>query len=423
MWLLLIGIFATTRINIGGKLGISEFCMFLVAPFVFFQNQAIFRREKVTGYLLLAFLWLAGAVFSDLYNHTYYIMALKGIASPLMVIVNSIVLYILLRKNPQNIRYFLLGIAISSVISIFIFQKTTDEDYVMVGSAYNAVTGALHYKLFWGNQVLGWLGALLAGWYLAIPKMMSLLLALAIFFTYAAAGGRSAAMVYLLTAILIFIGGKKATSMSNVRKHFVILLAILVSVAIAFKATYKYAAELGLMSESEERKYERQTSGGKGGFLAMLMSGRSEIFIAATAALDKPLIGHGSHAIDNNNYVADFFMKYGSDIDKKLYYQSALDNIHRIPFHTQIVTFWMWHGIFGLLFWCYALYLIVITLIRRMDIFPQLFGYFALVLPAIIWDIFFSPFGLRVRECAIFVMCLIVRNMTKGIRYPVEMRD
>ena len=177
------------------------------------------------------------------------------------------------------------------------------------------------------------------------------------------------------------------------------------------------------MSESEERKYERKTSGGKGGFLAMLMSGRSEIFIAATAALDKPLIGHGSHAIDNNNYVADFLMKYGSDIDKKLYYQSALDNIHRIPFHTQIVTFWMWHGLFGLLFWCYVLYLIVITLIRRMDVFPQLFGYFALVLPAIIWDMFFSPYGLRVRECAIFIMCLIVRNMAKGIRYPLEMRN
>ena len=422
IWLLLIGMFAVTRINIGGKLGISEFVMLLVSPVVFIENREVFRREKVLGFLFLAFLWFCGAVFSDWYNGTYYIWAMKGIASPLMVLVNCTVLYSLLRKNPENIRFFLLGLAISSIIAIFAFQKVTDEEYVMMGSSQNAVTGVLHYKLFWSNQVLGWLGVILVWLYMKLPKWMSLLLALVIFVAYAATGGRSAAAVYLVTGILIFIGGKQLSSMQIIRKYILVIFIILALAGVAFKSAYKYAAEKGLLSEDEQRKYERQTSGGKGGFLAMLMSGRSEFFIAATAAIDRPWIGHGSHAIDDNNYVAEFIIKHGSDIDRQLYYQFALDSLHRIPFHTQIMTFWMWHGILGLIFWCYVLYLIVVTLMRRMAVYPPLFGYFALVLPAIIWDIFFSPFGLRVRECAIFVMCLIVRNMAKGIQYPIEIR-
>lgn len=420
--LLLIGMFAVTRINIGGKLGISELGILIAAPFVFFKNIDIFRREKISGYLFLAFLWLLGAVFADWHNGTYYLMAFKGIASPLMVLANSIVLYSLLRKNPENIRFLLLGLAISAVIAIFAFQKVTDDEYVMMGSSQDAVSGVLHYKLFWSNQVLGWLGVILVWWYVQLPKVISLLLTLAIFVAYAATGGRSASAVYLMTVILIFIGGKKLSSMQSIRKYILFIFIILALAGVAFKTAYKYAAENGILSEDEQKKYERQTSGGKGGFLAMLMSGRSEFFIAATAALDRPLIGHGSHAIDNNGYVADFLQKYGSDADRQLYYQSALESVHRIPFHTQIMTFWMWHGIFGLIFWAYVLYLIVVTLMRRMAVAPPLFGYFALVLPAIIWDIFFSPFGLRVRECAIFVMCLIVRNMTRGIRYPVEIR-
>ena len=235
-------------------------------------------------------------------------------------------------------------------------------------------------------------------------------------------GGRSASASYMVSFILIFIGGTKIASMMRIKRSIVSMLIVLALAGMALKTAYKYAALNGLLNEEEQRKYERQTSGGKGDMLSMFMSGRSEIFIATIAALDRPLVGHGSHAIDNNGYVANFFRKYGSDVDQKLYIEAALNNVHPIPYHTQIVTFWMWHGIFGLLFWAYALYLVVWTLMRGMAVFPPLFGYFALVLPLTVWDLFFSPFGSRVGECTIFVMCLIVRNMSKGIQYPIEWR-
>ena len=422
MWLLLIGMFAMTRINIGGKLGISELVMVVSAPFIFFKNIDAFRRERIMGFLLLIFLWICGAVFSDWYNHTDVPWAMRGIAHPTMVLVNVIVLYSLLRKNPENMRFLLLGIAFSSVISIFMFQRISNDEWAMIDNSLNAITGVLHYKLFWGSLIGSWLGALLSGWYLKIPKGISLLLVFVVFVAYVLCGGRSAAASYLISFILIYIGGKNAFSMLRIRRYIIPIAVIILTAGSLFKSAYKYAAVHGLLSEMEEKKYMQQTSGGKESFLSMLMSGRSEIFIATIAALDAPLVGHGSHAIDKNNYVADFLMKYGTDTDRQLYYESALQTIHRIPFHTQIVTFWMWHGIFGLLFWSYVLYLVVKTLISRMAVYPPYFGYLAFTLPVLVWDILFSPFGLRVRECTTFVICLLVRNMANGIRYPVEMR-
>ena len=422
MWLLLIGMFAMTRINIGGKLGISEIVMLISAPIMLFQNLAVFRRENVTGFLTLAFLWLCGAVFSDWYNGTYHILAFKGIANPVMVLANVIVLYALLRKNPENLRWLLLGLAISSIISIFAFQNVSDEELREIGAEVDAVSKVTGYKLFWGNMVRAWVGVIISGWYLQTSKTISLWGVIAIMVAYVLCGGRSASASYMVTFLLIYIGGKTVPSMQRIRKYLALILVVLVCAGAAFTTAYKYAALNGLLNDTEEKKYERQTSGGSGDLLTMFISGRSEIFIATIAALDKPFVGHGSHAIDKNNYVADFFHKYGSDIDQKLYYESALNNIHQIPFHTQIVTFWMWHGIFGLLFWAFALYIVIWTLTRGMAVYPPLFGYFALTLPAIVWDIFFSPFGARIPECAIFVMCLIVRNKAMGIQYPVEMR-
>ena len=422
MWLFLIGMFTMTRINIGGKIGISELVMLLLSPFVLFENFEAFRREKITGFLFLIFMWLCGAVFADWYNGTFYALAIKGIANPVMVFTNVVVLYSLLRKNPENLRWLLFGLAISSVISIFAFQNISDEELREIGADVNAVTKVTGYKLFWGNMVRAWVGLLISGWYLQIPNVISLCGVIGIMIAYVLCGGRSASASYMATLLLIFIGGTKVATMKCIKKY---ILLIFIAIAIAgavFKAAYKYAAINGLLNETEQKKYERQTSGGSGGLLAMFMSGRSEIFIATIAALDKPLVGHGSHAIDNNYYVADFLRKYGSDVDQKLYYESALNLIHKIPYHTQIVTFWMWHGIFGLIFWVSVLYLVVWTLFKGMAVCPSMFGYLALVLPLLLWDLFFSPFGSRVSECATFVVCLIIKNMARGMQYPMEVR-
>ena len=420
--LFLSGAFSMTRINIGGKLGISEFVILLCSPIVLARNISVFRKEHLSLFLTLCFFWLINAILADWINATYLPFALKGIANPIMVFVNSMTLYLLLRRNPENLRFLVLGSAISTVISIFFFQNVTNDELAQIGSSLDATSKVVEYKLFWGNMTMAWLGLLVTGWYLQIRQGLSLMLVGFIVVAYALCGGRSATMSFLVSFLLIFIGGNRTQTMGRVKRHILWIVILLFVLGVIFKSAYKYAATHGLMGEMEARKYERQTAGSSGDLASMLVSGRSELFIATGAALDRPLSGHGSHALDNDGYVANFLSKYGSDTDRKLYYEAALNRLHQIPFHSQIATFWMWHGIGGLLFWGYVLFLVVWTLMRGMAVFPPYFGYLALVLPIALWDIFFSPFGARIPECAMFVACLMVRNMSRGMRYPEEGR-
>lgn len=420
--LFLIGAFSMTRINVGGKLGISEFVILFCSPIVFLKNISIFRKEHISFFLTLCFIWLLNAALSDWINGTYPAFALKGIANPIMVFANSMTLYVLLRQNLENMRFLMIGIAVSAVISIFFFQKVTNEELALIGSSFDAVSKVTEYKLFWGNMAMLWVGLPVMGWYLQMRHVMSLILVVFIVTAYALCGGRSSTAAYIVSFLLIFVGGNRTQTMGRVKRHILLIVILLFAFGMVGKSAYKYAATHGLMGEMEARKYERQTAGGSGGLASMFVSGRSEFFIATDAALDRPLLGHGSHAIDNDGYVANFFAKYGSDVDRKLYYEAALNSLHRIPFHSQIATFWMWHGIGGLLFWGYVLFLVVWTLMRGMAVFPPYFGYLALVLPVTLWDIFFSPFGTRIPECAIFVACLMIRNMARGMQYPQEER-
>ena len=90
MLLFLIGLFSATQIRIGGKLGISEFVMVLLAPFLFLRNVSLLKRDKVLYFFVLIILWVVGAIVSDIVNGTYFNFAMRGIAVPITVFANTL---------------------------------------------------------------------------------------------------------------------------------------------------------------------------------------------------------------------------------------------------------------------------------------------------------------------------------------------
>lgn len=86
-----------------------------------------------------------------------------------------------------------------------------------------------------------------------------------------------------------------------------------------------------------------------------------------------------------------------------------------IPSHSHIVCYWLWHGVFGLVFWGYIIFIAVRTFMYKLHVFPDMFGYWATTLPDFFWSVLFSPFGLRTGESLLFVMMVLVHN--------VEMRN
>ena len=415
MWLFLIGMFSMTQINIGGKLGISEFAMVACAPFVFIKNIPILRRDGSIGYFWLNLLWIVGAVTADVYSHNYPLFAMKGIAVPIALFADAVCIYVLLRKNLGNLKFLLLGIAVSGVVSIFIFQRGGAGDLAAESGLMAGAERVMSYKLFWTTQLTTWLTLPICGWYMKVKKGYSVVVVAFLAVFNLLTGGRSAFLVCVISCSLLALGGKTYKSLGFFKRHIVSLLIGLMLIGAVAKGVYKYAVVNGYMGEEEMRKYELQTrTNDKPGALTLLMSGRAEFFICLFAALDRPFVGNGSFPIDEHGYVTEFLSKYGTKED----YARALQRdseygMNLIPWHSHIATYWAWHGIFGLLFWLYVIVMVGKTLFLRIHVYPPWFGYFALMLPAFIWDILFSPLGLRVNTATLLVSILFVARLSR----------
>lgn len=411
--LFFIGVFSQTQVSIGGKLGVSEFAMVLCAPVVFFRSIGTLRKDKVLYFFIALLAWLGGALLVDYSIHNYIPFMLRGIAVPITVFCNSVCIYALLKKNYGNLKWFLLGSAISSVISIFFLQGGLAGDVAAEQGVEAGVEAVVGYKLFWVNKLTTWLTLPIVGWFLFVPKTYSVLALAFICIFDLAAGARASFMAAAFSLTLVIVGGKTRATILRIRRHIVIMAVSAVVLMAVAKGAYEYAVAHGYMNEYEAKKFERQTSQGTSA-LKLLMAGRSEFFIGLIAALDKPVLGHGSVAIDDNGYVLDYLSKYG-DYDEYLRLIRGQQEVGTclIPVHSHVITYWLWHGMFALLFWLIVLYLAVKTLVVRMHVYPEWFGFYAISLPIFFWDYMFSPFGMRVFKCTLFVTLLLVSKLAR----------
>ena len=407
-WLFLIGLFSQTQLRLGAKIGISELFCCLIAPFLFLSKYAEFKRDKVTLYFWLLIFWIFGAILSDYINGSFAAQVIRGFSGPVTIFSVSVCVYYNLRKNANGLKWLLFGIACSSVLSIFVFQRGHAGDLAAEGDMSGAVEAIIGYKLFWANTLMTWLTLPLFVSYLKVPRFYAVFVMAGLSVFNLLTGGRSMFLVSMFSLVLLILCGKKSESMRNVKKAFPIILAALLGLGLMAKYTYQYAVKEGWMGEAEMVKYETQSQKGTG-ILALLMSGRADFFIGLIAALDKPLIGQGSQALDFKGYAGEFLAKYGTDQEIQEYSRNQMKAngaVRTIQSHSHVICYWMWHGVTALLFWLYVLYLSVITFKNRMHYIPEWFGYFAITLPAFFWDYFFSPFGLRVNECALYCTLL-----------------
>ena len=119
---LMIGMWAMTQIHIVGFIGISAVFIYIIPPFMFLKNWPMFRRDGMGTLFMLSLLTMAGCLISGWYNDNDPNSIVKGFATIYGFFACITVIYPLLRRNPNNLRWLLLGLAISSVVCIFIFQ-------------------------------------------------------------------------------------------------------------------------------------------------------------------------------------------------------------------------------------------------------------------------------------------------------------
>lgn len=418
--LFLVGLFGVTEIRVVGNIAISELVVFVSAPFVFAGNYALLKKDGFFPIICLSFATMVGCVISSLYNHIQLPFFVRGFANVYSIFSFLVVYHRLLRDNLKGLRWALLGYAISSVISIFQFQTGMDIDGMVRGQeiGMTASEAVANSALFGVGMINNWALLPIRGWYFSCPTWFSVWapLVCGIIFIFITESGRSAALGTVGASVLALYCGKRESKMQAIGRHFLQWMIIAGVIMLLSKIGYSYLARNGILGEKQYQKYIYQTRAGSS-IMDMLRSGRAEFFIGLTAALDKPLIGHGPWALDNKGYTSDYMARYALPEDYDQYLKAKAYNpsyVRLIPAHSQIVGFWVSFGIMGLILWGYILYLYCSVFKKGLSSIPQWFGFFALGIPAAIWHCLFSPFGARGSRVLLIACIIIARAVAKG---------
>lgn len=422
LWLLL-GLGA--KLQVVSSLSITELIVLAFAPLIFFKCYRQMKRDGVMPLFVLSLLVMLGCIVASIANHTLPQYILRGLAVTSIVSCSIIFSHWILSRDPSGFKWYILMVPVSAILSTFVFKQSVEM--AMYGESVEEIMSG---PIFWISRLQPLLLAPTKGWYLQTPVFINVLapLGLAGFAIMTSVSGRSAALTAISFSALVVLGGKTRKSITRISNNFGKLSLFGIVLVCAMYFAYKISAERGWLGEGAQKKYELQTRGGKGGIGRLILGGRGDSFIGLLACRDKPIIGWGPWARDENGYAEEFIEKYGTWEDVKDMVETRdrqLRNgimVRMLSCHAYITEFWAWYGIWGLVFWLYIIFVLLRYLKQDVAAVPQWYAWLACSIPGMFWGIFFSPFSDRFGISLFVVACLISRAVRKGMFHlPMEM--
>ena len=419
-----------SEMQIVASLSFTELFAVVAGPWLLIKYHWQMKRDGVMPFFLLSLCVFMGCVIACFVNQTAFIFALRGYAVTSIIPCAIIVSYWMLRQNPNGFKWYLLGAALSLVLSTFFFQKSVELTQLAAGqSGKSAVSAIVAGPIFWVGRLREFLLLLTKGWYLHTPIVWDVFAAtfMALFALLTTVSGRSASLSAFAFVAVVIIGGKSLITMrKRLCKHLGLIVILAVFGIFVAKTGYEIAATRGWLGEKALAKYEKQTKGNKS-LMALLLGGRMESFCGLTACVDKPIVGFGPWAIDDGGYKENFLRKYGTVEDVEAMNRAEAFNpsyLQLIPCHAYITEFWLWYGIFGLIFWLYVVFVLIRYLRQDCWAVPQWFAWLACSVPGYFWGEFFSPLNNRFTPFLFVVACLMARAVRLGrFQLPPEMLE
>lgn len=394
--LFLLGLVSATQIQVIGYISIVEIIFAVLTPYYLITHWRTLIRSPLQAFLILLLGWFVSAIVTDLWRETELNLALKGAATPLLWASALISMYFLLRERLDLIRWFVLGAAISGVVSLYIFKPGPLAGLEARGAG----------EVEFGFRVLigVWTTFVWAAVLFLHPRHPRLALATIIGFAGLCfvEGSRSAGAIALLSAGLILFGGKLLSAGPRFRRRtsggrIFLLAAAAVLFIFSISEGYRHAVLEGWLGDEERHRYVEQSQSKVG-----ILGGRSEFASAMFAIADSPFLGHGSWARDVQGYRHMGAAILGMDVSG---YGDVSGEL--IPTHSHLTGSWVSHGLLGFVFWFYVFVYVLKFFINGAPFahkylpFALLFGLGAL------WNILFSPVGYRPLAAAGYAFMIV----------------
>lgn len=422
-----------SQLQIVASLSFTELFVFAAAPFIFLREKDYMKRNGIMPFFWLSLLVVVGCVVACIVNHTQPLFVLRGMAVTCLLPCTIVVGHWMLRRDMGGFKWMLIGVAMSSLLSTFVFQKSVEVSSLAGGVAgKSAVDAIMSGPIYWTHRLGNAINAIPKGWYLQCPFIVSICIPVffAAFSMITTISGRGTALGAIATSTILLIGGKKReTIRRRLCDKFGLWCCIAILGLFCIHTSYRIAATQGWLGEDALRKYEQQTQGDSS-VMALLLGGRMDSFCGLIACVDKPIVGFGPWAMDNNGYVSEFLSKYGTyeDYTNHIGYMEWCvaqgKTTHMIPAHSCITKFWLWYGIFGLLFWVYIIFVLLRYLKQDCWVVPQWFMWIAASIPGYCWSMFFNPWSNRIGGIVFILACLMARAVRMGAqRLPDYMEE
>jgi hypothetical protein len=328
---------------------------------------------------------------------------MKGFAWSYAIFSGLVCLHALLKDDLYGLRWFLIGATLSSIIALRYFvpgNSTVLAERLGMAASETATS----YKLATVGVASSFAVLAICLFYLRIPLLCVLISGTFAIFNLLE-GWRSGLLVGAAsTLLLLFAMGRSDRMRSMGRGQLTTAVLVLLAIGLSV-LLYEHAVRKGWMGEAELAKYEMQKETRIG-----LASGRSQFVVAALALRDSPVIGHGSWTSDDKTQYNIRAAELVGNEKAKVAYDRDDWYVH---LHSHLWQAWVWHGIFGGVFWIYVLALMAGTLRFRMGVVPELYAYLAITIPFMTWNVLFSPPGGRVNTAVAIVVMILVRHYGK----------
>lgn len=385
----IIGFISAQKLFLVGEIYLGEI---FALVYILVNSRRLEISKPLRVILIYASLWVFSQIISDRINNSEITDAVKGIGAPLLFIGTLVALCSFWGREIQRMPSFLLGALVGQIPQFIFFPST-----YFSGNPWKWGIGIFVIELF-------------AVYFTFFAKTKSnfYLIAFVLIFAVVGFGNDSrslatfpaiATVVYLtLKSARFGLIAEKFKGRFGITRLFAVIVVFFIILNIAVTAAFSSQWILSKLKQDSAEKFQVQSQGGYG----VLFGGRSEVLVSLDAFIEKPLFGHGSWAKDNGRYQTIlqtrlFQLGYSESDDL-----NVDDDL--IPAHSYFMGSLVWAGAAGGIFWLVMVRWILYLTINNT---PNLGFYFYNGVVALIWNIFFSPFGASARwGSAVFVASL-----------------
>ncbi len=410
LFLLLMGAGCFWEVRVIGAFTLSEIALLGLAVIHLKDVRTLFSGKIGRTVLLLAGVWLASQVATDLYRASPFRDWSRGWGRIVIWTANFSVLYLWLHGNLKRAAWLIAGFAVGLVL-----YASLRIGYWHAGALWKFGL-ALPALYACGLLFARWPGSPLYG--LALLGLSGVGIAL----SFRSYSGVCLAGVALWIAWLIM---RRQERPFAVRKVGWSLAGASAIALVAGVFLYSTLALNNAFGDDERYRTQEQMRRGIGLLgnstlgepIGLIAGARGEFLVAIRAVMDSPLLGHGSWA--KNPLYNELWLTMAGEarISEVRVAQVELVEPGLIPSHSHVLGAWVDAGIGGGVFWIYALGLCYAVLALCLCTRQPLTTYVLPVYSLFLWDIFFSPFSTQSRLFSAFYIalaaCLLERHFAR----------